>query len=416
MRGDGRAFTRGGRWWIGFYVNGKQRREPARVVDRGELRPAKDEREALKALRVARTDVASGRYVPPSTRRTTVKEILDEYLQHQENQKRRAVKRLGYHLKPVREFFDGCHAGEVTTARIERYTKERLALGRAPATVNRELEGLRGAFRHAMRRTPPLVAAVPFVPMLHVENARQGFLSRADFEALVAKIDDADVRDYVAWLFWTGMRFGETSHLTWDMLDRETWTLRLHASAAKTGEGRTLALTGPLLAIIERRDQVRDLKCAYIFHRGGRRVRQFWATWAAACRAVGLVPGRKDGITPHDLRRTAVRNMVRAGVDPTVAMKVSGHKTPTMFRRYNIVSEEDLRLAMDRTAAYVASLPTERKVAVMGQREPAQNAHNAPNEQTEVDAMSDVMPVAISNLPGQAVNEGWCRRWDLNPH
>ncbi len=154
----------------------------------------------------------------------------------------------------------------------------------------------------------------------------------------------------------------------------------------KTGEGRALALAGPLLKIIERRLEVRRLDCPLIFHRRGRGgnkqqggkpgqpIKDFRKAWNTACEAVGLPAGRAGGLTFHDTRRTAVRNMVRAGVDPTVAMKVSGHKTASMFRRYNIVSEDDIRAAVEKTALYVEALPTERKVAAMG--EPAQNAHN----------------------------------------
>lgn len=149
------------------------------------------------------------------------------------------------------------------------------------------------------------------------------------------------------------MRPGEIRSLEWNAFDKETWTLRLHASAAKSGFGRVLALEGPLRAIIERRLRGRRLDCPVVSSRKGRRLGEFRKTWHSACRAAGL-----EGKLLYDLRRTAVRNMVRAGVDPAVVRKISGHRTRSVFDRYNIIDERDLRDAMVKTTAYVQALPS----------------------------------------------------------
>ncbi len=96
-------------------------------------------------------------------------------------------------------------------------------------------------------------------------------------------------------------------------------------------------------------------------------MKDYRRAWAAACKAAGLLAGRKveGGVTPYDLRRCAVRNLVRGGTHETVAMKITGHKTRWTFDRYNIASIEDLAAAIERTTAYVATLPTERKTAAL---------------------------------------------------
>lgn len=382
MRGSGRVFRRKGssRWWIAYYHGGREIREPGGA----------SEAEAKAKLKQRLSEIAGERFLGPAQERVTVNELLDDLLLHLTNKGARGVDKDKAHMRALREFFGTRRALDVTTALIERFQAERLAAGRAPATVNRELEELRHAYRLASTRSPKKVSPgrVPLVPMLKVQNARQGFLARADFEAILAGIKDADLRDFVEWNFWTGMRPGETAQLAWSGFDRETWTLRLHARQAKIGRGRTLALEGPTRAILERRLTARRLDCALIFHRtskgkAGQPIDDYRRSWAAACQAAGLPAGRfaPGGLIPYDLRRTAIRNMVRAGVSPTVAKRVSGHLTDATFERYNIVDEEDLRLAMRLTAEYVSALPRDRKVLPMAAAQGREHGQNTDSPQ-----------------------------------
>src|SRR5262249_35183539 len=120
------------------------------------------------------------------------------------------------------------------------------------------------------------VQRIPLIPMLPVDNARQGFLSRAEVTALLEALTDDDVCDFVEWFWWTGMRPSEIRRLTWEMFNRETWTLHLDPKAAKTKRGRTLVLLTPqgeptpLSKIMERRLAKQIPGCFLIFHRRGR--------------------------------------------------------------------------------------------------------------------------------------------------
>jgi integrase len=187
------------------------------------------------------------------------------------------------------------------------------------------------------------------------------------------------LRDFVRFGYLTGWRKGEIASLCWEDVDGDV--IRLRAENSKNGEGRTVTLGGELGEWIERRNAERQVKTEsgvlltlFVFHQKGDPVGDFRKAWATACVAAGLgqyvcdrckqtVGGhrckecggetRYTGRIFHDLRRTAVRNMVRAGVPERVAMTISGHKTRAIFDRYNIVNEADLREAMQRTESYL---------------------------------------------------------------
>jgi hypothetical protein len=95
----------------------------------------------------------------------------------------------------------------------------------------------------------------------------------------------------------------------------------------------------------------------HLFHHKGEPIGDFRKAFDAACAAAGL-----QGILPHDLRRSAVRNFIRAGVKESVAMRLSGHRTRSVFDRYNIVSEDDLVEANEKVLAFLCEAIKESKI------------------------------------------------------
>lgn len=128
--------------------------------------------------------------------------------------------------------------------------------------------------------------------------------------------------------------------LEWRDVDLSGKVVRLRPEISKNKDRRLLPLEGELVAVFARAKDLRRLDCPYVFHADGQKIGDFKKAWKTACKKAGI-----EGTLVHDLRRTAVRNMVRAGVRERVAMALTGHKTRSIFDRYNIVSEADLHEA-----------------------------------------------------------------------
>jgi integrase len=340
--GDGALIQRGRIWYARFYDRGREVRESLRTADPGL---------AEKRLVALRRKRERGTYLDPSRRRVTVDELLDDLVTYLEVRGIAGLAKVRSTLKAVRDELGAHQAHTLDTASVEAAQREWLRQKKAPATVNRRCELLRQAFRLAVRRSPPKVTTVPHVPLLTVQNARQGFLSRDQVERLLAQLEDDDVRNFVEWASWTGMRPNETRQLTWAMVDLQAGVLTVAPQVAKTRRGRALALVGPLLTIIERRQARRRLGCALVFHRvakglPGQPVRDYRRAWRAALKAARL----PLTLRPYDLRRSALRNLIRSGTHETVAMAISGHRTRSTFDRYNITSTDDVAAAIERVA------------------------------------------------------------------
>jgi integrase len=187
--------------------------------------------------------------------------------------------------------------------------------------------------------------------MLAENNVRENFLEHGNFVTLLGNLPEP-VRDLVEFEYLSGWRQGAAKKLEWKDVDLRAGIAYLRIGNSKNKEAWTLPLTGRLREIIEHRMNNRRLDCHYVFHRSGRQIKDFRGSWATACKKVGLVPGRA-GVIPHDLLRCTARNLARAGAREQVAMRITGHKTASMYRRYRIVDERDLKEATESLQEYL---------------------------------------------------------------
>jgi integrase len=203
-----------------------------------------------------------------------------------------------------------------------------------------------------LQQTPPKVDRVPHIPMLKENNVRKGFFEHGDFIALREALPSY-LKGFVTFAYKSGWRISEIRDLTWSQIDLDNSIARLESGETKNNEARTVYLDNELKEIfLNQKSRQKELAkiSNHVFtnESGTDKIKDFRGSWERACKETNI--GKR---LFHDFRRTAVRNMVRAGIPERVAMLISGHKTRSVFERYNIVSETDLKIASQKQEAYL---------------------------------------------------------------
>jgi len=301
---------------------------------------------AEKLLKRREGEISQGRQPGVVFDRIAFDELANDYLSDFRINRRSSLVRAEHSVKMLRAWFGGMKVTQITTTEVRRFIDKRLAEGYANATINRELAALKRMLNLGARCTPSKVAQVPYIPMLKEDNVREGFFEHEDFQKFMGYLPEY-LRPVAFFGYCTGWRKSEILSLTWKQIDLEAGTVRLEPGTTKNKEGRTVFMEPDLFDLMKGLYRKRVFGCPFVFHSNGQRIQDFRKAWKAASKKAGIA-----GMLFHDLRRTAVRNMVRAGVPERVAMAISGHKTRAVFDRYNIVSLEDLRVAAQKRQEY----------------------------------------------------------------
>ncbi len=343
-----------GPWWAKYYEDGRAIFRSTRTEDKTEAR---------RKLNKWEGQVAEGLHEGPRYERTRFEDLVAGIRQDYALNERKSDRRLEDLIKHLTTDFKQMRASVITTDRIKGYVSQRKEAGAANGTINRELGCLKRMFRLAFQHTPPKVVRIPHIPMLEENNIRSGFFEHEDFLALRGALPDY-AKVPVTLAYYSGMRMGEVFSLQWSQVNMSDEKLFLKAQDTKTGIPRVLYFPQDLSRVLEawkQRCEEKWSSCPWICHRGGIQLRSLKHSWRQACVRVGLgkmvedkEKGREvwQGRIPHDFRRTAVRNMVRAGIPEKVSMAISGHITRSVFDRYNIVNETDLKAAKTKLTEY----------------------------------------------------------------
>jgi integrase len=357
-----------GHWWIKFSAAGQLFRESSK---------SENYADAERLLKKRIGEMVTGAFHGFGVEKVTVSELLDcVLLDYSTNGKavRFARNAIENHLRPS---FRGRTAPAVTTEAVKKYIAFRRSIdqGTRPykgrleavkqipirpasnATINRELALLKHAFHLGWKSTPRKVTSIPYIPLLEERNVRKGFFEHDQFLAMRSALPEY-IRPALTFAYYTGCRRGEILALEWSQVDLEERVVRLEPGTTKNDEARNLPLTTELFEVLSMQRSIRDVKfpnCPWVFFgEAGGKIGRFQRSWRTACKAAGLAAEGEPERLFHDLRRSGVRNLIRAGVPETVAMRISGHKTRSVFERYNIVSERDLHEAARKLETYVA--------------------------------------------------------------
>lgn len=404
-RGTGRVFqkwrtnpdgtrTKTKTWYISYYVRGANGQKEKQTESTG----LESKAEAEKILRKRLNAIEEGATVGSAVERTTLgdiaKMILTDYKTNG-NVSADSIERQQKHImgsedgKRVGFWTRSTKASTIDEAAVGEYIAHRLGQKAANNTINRELACIKRMF-HLAKQVGRVSRLLDF-QLLTPAKPRKGFFEDDQFYAVHRHLS-ADLADLIEFMYWIGWRKGEALVLEWTCIDEKLCVIRIEDS--KNDEPRTIPYGNhpEILAVLLRRAAARDrlkergIVVPYVFHRDGKPIKDFRHAWATACIKAGLgfedrapdtqtkngkvkrgrVLRRVNQRIPHDFRRTAVRNFERGGLARSTAMKITGHKTESVYTRYAIVSENDIAEGLGQ-ASRSAAKRRKQQAPSMGQ-------------------------------------------------
>jgi integrase len=323
-----------------------------------------DRKEALSLLRQKMAQAPHSAEHSEQIERVVVDQLLDLLIEDYQFNKRGSAYDTELRVnKNIRPFFGKTRAMDVTTPVLKKYTAARSKVAE-PATVNKELAHLRRAFHLGLEHEPPLVTKVPRFRMMPVDNVRTGMLTHDAYRAIRDSLPSY-ARIALVIGYHTGSRKGEIAKIRLDKIDLKAGRIDLPGKTTKNRKARYLPIYGDMNAELSMAMSLADQKkCPFLVQRDGERVSDWEKSWNTACGLAGV-----DDTLFHDLRRTAVTNMIEAGFTEKEAMEISGHKTRAVFDRYHIVSERRMKQLSARMEAHMRAKELEEVVPVSCTRE-----------------------------------------------
>jgi integrase len=317
---------------------------------------------AKEKLYKFKSEVRLGEYETKTPRKdvVTVRDLWEVYKVDFQDRGRKDARRLQFCWNQLARSFANKRVNEVTTQMVHEYIASRRVGITEPqeilsrnGTINREVCTLHAMFRLGASRTPPMVEHIPKFPKLKESPAKKGFVTDPQYAVLARNAKTLWMRALIACYYTFGFRRSEMLNLRVGQVDFMDRTIELAEGETKNDDGRKVHMTTEVFDLLVECCRGKNPADLVFTRDDGSRILDFRRDWFDLCVASNLgeylpATGRNGryrryvGLHLHDFRRSAIRNMVRRGVLQSVAMKISGHKTASVFQRYNITDETDL--------------------------------------------------------------------------
>jgi integrase len=353
------CYSKGNRWYIDYYVNGKRKRE---VVTIPEKDPATITiRDAEKALAIRKSEIAQGKFDIINTQKQIKFEVLlNDYLEWAKENHRSYDRDITI-SKNLFSFFKDKSISDIKLWDIEKYKSLRKKVGRQPETINRELTVLRrmfklaekGVLKHNINKNP-----IDGMQLLKIPQKKYHTLSELEFNMLY-EASAQHLKPILLCAYSTGMRRGEIQKLKWSEVDLDEGYI--HVIESKNDEWRSIPIGSVLIEVLK--ELISDSTSHYVFTTQDGKPFISKKSWDGAFKNA-LRRSAIEKCTFHELRHTFVSNLiVKEKEDSATVMAISGHKDIRMLQRYSHTNEDAKREAIRKLNLRIMS---NEKVVVLG--------------------------------------------------
>jgi integrase len=329
----GSVYKRGDYWWIKFKDQfGAYQYESQKWIKK---------KDAETHLSIREAQVAKHQFAGLHIEEVTFDQLAALLNEDHAINKKKSTRSTEKRIERMKKYFGGMKAIYIPS-RVKPFIQWCQKKELANAYINRYLSALKRMFSLGYRHSPKLVAEIPYIPMLDENNVRSGFFEHGEYMRLHAELPTY-LKLALTIPYISGIREGEVFTIELEQVNFVTGAIRLRQIDTKNKQPRVFYLTGKYYEELLSQKEIIDQsfpECTHLIHREGKPIKDFRMAWKSACERAGL-----KGRLFHDLRRTAARNMMAAGVPEKQIMQIGGWKTRSMFDRYNIVNEENLKKA-----------------------------------------------------------------------